>query len=317
MKDVLGGREPDEFTEQKIMAILVCRVAWMPGYRSDTEPAEGGGGYVVEGNVPHESLNFLPIDGIYYGFVHNHGNRINFDENDLGGQPADEKIADVSVVFCAEDPESGEFLVTGWYSDATVHRFPFGRPGDARGRNVYFTATEATLIGKAERCFGIPRAQDNPQNPFGVGQRHIWYGLNKDHARAAVLRDSLNNYMATQAVAQQTPEQTVVESRKRRISERLERRGTYRHFIREKGYQCEACGWEIEEDEVDVWGSSFELHHLTPLQELQEGDFWEVGIEDFAVLCASCHRAIHRTEYVSDVESFAQNYLPGRQGDDA
>ena len=49
------------------MAILVCRVAWMPGYRSDEEQAIGGGGYVVAGNVPHESRNFLPIGDTYMG----------------------------------------------------------------------------------------------------------------------------------------------------------------------------------------------------------------------------------------------------------
>ena len=92
----------------------------------------------------------------------------------------------------------------------------------------------------------------------------------------------------------QTPEEVVVESRKRRISERLERRGTYRQFIKRKGYWCEACGWSIEEDEEDVWASSFELHHLTPFSELKEGGSWVVSMEDFAVLCASCHRAIHR-----------------------
>ena len=289
------------------MAILVCRVAWMPSYRSDEEPAEGGGGHVDQGNVPHESLNFLPIDGTYYGFVQNPGNQIRLER--LGGQRAAETFAGVSVVFCAEDPNSREFLVTGWYSDATVHRSPIRRPGnDPRERRVYFTTTEATLIGEAERCFRIPRVRDNPPNPFsGIGQHPFWYGLNDD--LAATFRDSLNVYMATQALAQQTPEEAVVESRKRRISERLERRGRYRDFIRKKGYRCEACGWAIEEDEVDVWGSSFELHHLTPIRNLQEGDSREVGIEDFAVLCASCHRAIHRTGYVSDVGRFAQAYI--------
>ena len=293
------------------MAILVCRVAWMPGYRSDEEPAEGGGRHVDEGNVPHESLNFLPINETYYGFVENRGHRIRLEK--LGGQRAAKTIAGVSVVFCAEDPESGEFLVTGWYSNATVHRFPFDRPGnDPLGRRVYFMANQATLIGEAERCFRIPRAQDNPRNPFGgVGQHHIWYGLNND--QAAIFRDSLENYMVTQALVQQTPQEAVVESRKRRISERLERIGTYRHFILKKGYKCEACEWEIKKDDADIWRSSFELHHLTPFRDLQEGDSRRVSIEDFAVLCASCHRAIHRTEYVPDVRVFVQNYRrPGR-----
>ncbi len=287
------------------MVILVCRVAWMPGYRSGDEKAEGGGSYVDEGNKPHEALNFLPVGDTYYGFVENRGAQIKLER--LGGRPADKTIGGVSTVFCAEDRESGEFLVTGWYSGATVHRYPVKRPEDPLQRDAYFTATDATLIGETERCFRIPRAQDNPQSGFGgIGQRHIWYGLNDEPATK--FRESLIEYMAARTL-RQTPRQAVVESRKRRISERLERKGTHRHFIRKKGYQCEACERSIEEDEQEVWGSSFELHHLTPFSNLAVDESRVVRVEDFAVLCASCHRAIHRTDYVSDVERFAKTYV--------
>ena len=287
------------------MVILVCRVAWMPGYQSGDESAEGGGSYVDEGNEPHEALNFLPVGDTYYGFVENRRQQIRLER--LGGRPEDQTIGGVSIVFSAEDPKSGEFLVTGWYSGATVHRSPVKRPEDPLHRDAYFTATDATLIGETERCFRIPRAQDKPRSRFGgIGQRHIWYRLNDE--LATTFRESLIDYMATQK-SMQTPRQAVVESRKRRFSERLERKGTHRHFVRTKGYQCEACKRSIEEDEQDVWGSSFELHHLTPFSKLAEDESRLVRIEDFAVLCASCHRAIHRTAYVSDVEGFAQTYV--------
>ena len=58
----------------------------------------------------------------------------------------------------------------------------------------------------------------------------------------------------------------------------------YRQFIRIKGYRCEACDWSIAEDEREVWGSSFELHHLVPIHKLQENETRVLGIEDFAVL---------------------------------
>ncbi len=294
------------------MAILVCRVAWMPGYQSDKESAKGGGRHVKGGwnqeNVPHESLNFLPIGDTYYGFVQNRGKNINI--NRLGAKKRDQ-VSNVSVVFCAENPKSRKFLVTGWYSDATVYRCPFERPEqDPQNRHVYFTATDATLIGKAERRFPIPRTRAG--NPFGgIGMHNIWYGLND--AQAETFRQSLFAYMETPSLVQRTPAEVVAEgvfeSRERRISERLERKGRSRHFIREKRYKCEACQWEIEEEEVAVWGSSFELHHLTPISELEEGALREVRPQDFAVLCASCHRAIHRTKHVSDVAAFARDYL--------
>ena len=187
------------------MAILICRVAWMPTYRSGDERAVGGGSYVDEGNVPHDALNFFPIGDTYYGFVENRGQQIRLDN--LGGQPAGETVSGISVVFCAEDPESAEFLVTGWYSNATVHRRPIGRPRDAPGRHVYFTATDTTLIETSQRCFKIPRARDNPPTLFGgIGMRHIWYGLNDE--RAADFRELLNSYMGAPEL-NRTPKEAV------------------------------------------------------------------------------------------------------------
>lgn len=291
------------------MDILVCRVAWMPYYRSDEEPAVGGGGFVDEGNVPHESLNFLPVDGAYYGYVQYRGRQLRIER--LGGEPGDDTVGGVLVVFGAEHPASGDFLVVGWYSDATVYRHGTQRPDPVR--RVSFTTDDATLVAESERCFRIPRARDNPPSGFGgIGHQNIWYGLNNEAAQnvaeVQAFRERLIAYVGAHGVAQPPEEVSTVEWRQRRLSERLERRGNNRRFIDDKGYECEACGWSINEDERDVWGSSFELHHLTPIHELRENETREVRPEDFAVLCASCHRAIHRTNFVSDVAGFAAAY---------
>ena len=291
------------------MEILVCRVAWMPHYRSDQESAVGGGSYVADGNVPHESLNFLPIGETYYGYVRVNGRQIRIQR--IGAGRGDDAVSDVLVAFCAEHPESGDFLVVGWYSDAIVYRHGTLRPKP--GREVSFTTVDATLVAESERCFRIPRARENPPSDIGgIGMSNIWYGLTNDVAqnneRAQTFREQLLAYIDALGTTQ-TPEEVKVEGRQRRLSERLERRGNNRRFIDRKGYRCEACEWSIDEDERKVWGSSFELHHLDPVHELRENETRVVCAEDFAVLCASCHRAIHRTEFVSDVAGFAEAYL--------
>ncbi len=292
------------------MEILVCRVAWMAAYRSNRERAVGGGRFVDEGNVPHESLNFLPVGGTYYGYVKYRGQQLRIEH--LGVARGDDTVNDVLVVFCAEHPTSGDFLVVGWYNDATVSRHRIRRPNSRRW--VSFTADDATLVTEAERCFRIPRARDNPPSGFGgIGNQNIWYGLSNEAAQnvpgVQAFRERLMAYVGAHGMAQPPEEVSAVEWRQRRLSERLERRGNNRRFIDCKGYQCEACNWSIDEDEREVWGSSFELHHLTPVHELRENETREVHADDFAVLCASCHRAIHRTEFVSDVAGFTEAYL--------
>ena len=292
------------------MEILVCRVAWMPYYRSDEESAFGGGSWVAEGNVPHESLNFLSVGETYYGYVRVPG-RLGIEN--LGARRRDDSVSDVLVVFCAEHRESGDFLVVGWYNDATAYRHGTQRPDPVR--RVSFTAVYATLVAESDRCFRIPRARENPPSGIGgIGQVNIWYGLNNKAAHnneeVQAFRERLLTYIGAFGMGQnRTPEDVAVEGRQRRLSERLERRGNNRRFIDRKGYRCEACDWLIDEDERDVWGSSFELHHLTPVHELRENETRVVRAKDFAVLCASCHRAIHRTEFVSDVAGFAEAHL--------
>lgn len=101
----------------------------------------------------------------------------------------------MSIVSCAVAPKSREFLVTGWYSGATVQRHSVARPEDPLQRRAYFTATDATLIGEAEPCFRIPTARGKPRSVFsGIGRRNIWYGLNKE--LATTFRESVIEHMA-------------------------------------------------------------------------------------------------------------------------
>ena len=149
------------------MEILVCRVAWMSHYRSDKEKKKpfGGGSYVNAGNVPGESLNFLPVRGTYYGYVRVSGKQIRIEK--IGAKRRDDTVSDVLVVFCAEHPENGAFLVVGWYNGATVYRHGRQRPGTVR--RVRFTTADATLVAESERRFEIPRAKENPLDIGGIG----------------------------------------------------------------------------------------------------------------------------------------------------
>ena len=278
----------------------------MPFYRSEKEVAYGGGSYVVnEGKVPYEALNFLPVKGEYFGYVAvPKSGKLNI--NKLGAQPDDEKIGGVLVVFCASDPKTGDFLVTGSYKNATVYRKWIKRPDENKHRYVRFTSTEAVIVEESLREFLMPRSNDTPREPFGgIGTGNIWYGLNQKSAQG--FRDSIEKYMQGESINNQ-PDETVTQSKKRSHSQHLERRGSNRKFIHKKGFKCEACEWSIEEDEQEIWGSSFELHHLVPFSELKENEKLSVSPEDFAVLCASCHRAIHRSCYVSNVSRFAKEY---------
>ena len=69
------------------------------------------------------------------------------------------------------------------------------------------------------------------------------------------------------------------------------------------GFNCMVCDFDFESI-YGVLGSEYiEAHHLTPLSELPEDIPVEQDPEtDFAVLCANCHRMMHRKGSPKTVE---------------
>ncbi len=57
------------------------------------------------------------------------------------------------------------------------------------------------------------------------------------------------------------------------------------------GLRCEICTYEGEKLPRDLLECIFEAHHLVPLAELGER---KTRLSDLSLLCASCHRVIHR-----------------------
>lgn len=71
--------------------------------------------------------------------------------------------------------------------------------------------------------------------------------------------------------------------RKKKIAAVLKQGGTL---------ACEACGFDFEEVYGDRGSGYIECHHVVPLHEAGEG---RTKLSDLALICANCHRMIHRS----------------------
>jgi hypothetical protein len=70
---------------------------------------------------------------------------------------------------------------------------------------------------------------------------------------------------------------------------------------------CEACGLETAERYPGLGSDVCEVHHRAPLS---DSEFPSItGLDDLALLCPSCHRAIHRTKPMMTVETFRATFL--------
>ena len=124
----------------------------------------------------------------------------------------------------------------------------------------------------------------------------------------AVLTD--RELPATKTLEREDDETNFEDLTKIRAHKRIERNQRLARRVKQlKGYTCESCGFRYESRFKNVDTDYIEAHHLTPLAELVGTKVSLDPTKDFAVLCANCHRMIHRTDCVHDIDEFRRRHL--------
>ena len=84
------------------------------------------------------------------------------------------------------------------------------------------------------------------------------------------------------------------------ISTKVERDPSLRNdAFKAHGYNCAVCGFNFEKA-YGVWGKNWaEVHHLVPISESKKEKRKTDPKSDLAVLCANCHRMIHRKKGIA------------------
>lgn len=73
------------------------------------------------------------------------------------------------------------------------------------------------------------------------------------------------------------------------------------------GYTCQVCDTNFEARYGKIGTDYIEAHHLKPLATIKGQRVAMDPIKDFAVLCANCHRMIHRSGCVDEIARFKKN----------
>lgn len=99
---------------------------------------------------------------------------------------------------------------------------------------------------------------------------------------------------------------SLIEVRRYRLHRRIERNPrAAAEAKRVHGTTCQGCGLSFLAMYGEIGRGFIEAHHLRPLYTLEEGASTAYDVKrDFVVLCANCHRMIHRTADPSDLASF-------------
>jgi 5-methylcytosine-specific restriction enzyme A len=105
-----------------------------------------------------------------------------------------------------------------------------------------------------------------------------------------------------------SPKISIVETRKYAFHRKVERNRTAAKQAKKfHGLRCQACDLDFEERYGAIGKGFIEAHHLKPIASLEEGVAVTYDVAaDFAVLCANCHRMIHKSDNPSDLNKFCQ-----------
>jgi 5-methylcytosine-specific restriction protein A len=103
---------------------------------------------------------------------------------------------------------------------------------------------------------------------------------------------------------------TLEEKRRLTLHRRIER--NHRLALLAKrihGYSCQVCGFDFSQHYGDLGKDYIEAHHLVPLASLDADKPAFLSPErDFAVVCANCHKMIHRPGAPKSWEEFIKLY---------
>lgn len=94
-----------------------------------------------------------------------------------------------------------------------------------------------------------------------------------------------------------------------RMHKRIERNGKLVKAVKSaQGHTCKVCETDFESRYGDIGKGYIEAHHLRPVASLKGTKVPMDPLLDFVVLCSNCHRMVHRSKCIGDMEKFRKEH---------
>jgi 5-methylcytosine-specific restriction enzyme A len=118
---------------------------------------------------------------------------------------------------------------------------------------------------------------------------------------------------STTTEGDEPPDMAYEDATRFRMHKRIERNARLATAAKKHhGYICQVCDTNFEARYGEIGKEYIEAHHLRPLASLKEQKVAMDPAKDFAVLCANCHRMIHRSSCVDDIAQFKKEHYRGQ-----
>ncbi len=293
--------------------VMICRIVWANKYDSLKEEFFAGNfKHPKRTREAHEMLNFANIGGWVYGYVESMGARISL--SNLRKNKSSEVVHGVTVIWCALDPVHKSLHVVGWYENASVFSEPQKPTKNLRRKEItYFfkaKSEDAHLISPADRFLLVPTKTRRTDRGF-IGQRN-WF-FPERYPNYKKFLESFALLASGEPISPKHPipfDDVTFEEGQRTYAEiSLTARNPRLVDAAKKSYglECQVCRLNFE-DRYGAIGKGFiEVHHLVPLSRRKR---YSATVNDVRVLCANCHRMVHRRVPPFTIDELKQRYRP-------
>lgn len=141
----------------------------------------------------------------------------------------------------------------------------------------------------------------------------IWDLTNMVRLYEALIQGETNSEVSNATLEGDEPSGMAFEDATRlRMHKRIERNARLAKAVKKHhGYTCQVCSTNFEAHYGEIGKDYIEAHHLKPLASLKGMKVAMDPVKDFAVLCANCHRMIHRSDSVADIAQFKKEHYRG------
>lgn len=165
-----------------------------------------------------------------------------------------------------------------------------------------YAGEEVVVPTRGRSAFHVAVLADLPDVDFALNPRRLW------------LRDPPTAFDAE--YSDLFPDEDPATAREGRVSYRRhrarERSPALRRLKKEEAVQangklaCEVCTFDFVERYGAVGDGFIECHHKVPLADADER---ETAIDDLALICANCHRMIHRSKPMLSIEELRERLM--------
>lgn len=200
------------------------------------------------------------------------------------------------------------------------------REPSARGRKTHPAVMELSAVLNRLAIHSSYQLDADFRNPNGVGMKlsnflrfdpeyegeglkrgsrleeEVWNAFAHDRDRLRTVAQAIRSHMIDEQLDLHEEDEDDEEAEEGRILSKIHKSRERsrklvakkkRQILKETGrLECEACGFDFHERYGALGDGFAECHHTKPVSELNPGE--KTKVQDLAILCANCHRMVHR-----------------------